>query len=171
MSSILLFLALFLVLEKNFCEYKLSKLPAHLWKQWTKSQVDMKCTRFASFICLNTLVYVKWNRIPTSYSGRPKRSTKDMHTPLFGLISLIFMQFSAKNWPNSRLASPLWEMLDPPLTYPWTVFTFSFVPYVCDLVIYHCIHSEFLAIESGDNSNNGLISGQQGRHVLHHSDI
>ena len=58
-----------------------------------------------------------------------------------------------------------------PTKYPWMIPTFSFVPHVSDFIINHSIHSKFLAIKSGDNCHDGLISGQQGRHILYHSNI
>ena len=35
--------------------------------------------------------------------------------PPLGTISFTFMPFSGKIWPNNRLASPVWKILDPPL--------------------------------------------------------
>ena len=57
-----------------------------------------------------------WGGVPTFTGGhhwRIQGGAKDTCPPLAGPNSFIFMQLSATNLQNNRLAHPLWELAPP----------------------------------------------------------
>ena len=86
-------------------------LHRYSWNQWILSQheVHKLCMQV---IFLNTLVYVKWNRIPTSYSGGPKRSTRDAHATFRSDFFHFHAGFGQKFGPNNPFRFGVWLILE-----------------------------------------------------------